>query len=252
MLSGSNSSNYQQGDAIVTPESDDTMCSERVLRLPNTVFCYAPQEDYPLPDFAVKMAARPLTFGSFNNITKLTPHTLDLWARIVKSVPGSKLLLKAPSFGDEGAVNLYRDRLIGLGVDASQLEFRGPNALPDMMAEYADIDIALDAVPYNGGTTSLQAMWMGVPIVVMRGHHFVSRMGASFMHAAGLDGWIANDDDNYVEIAVRMASDTKSLLALKSGMRQRLQGLPAWDIVAHTRAFEDALVCASEGLTCIN
>jgi protein O-GlcNAc transferase len=229
------------GDAVVTPEADDALCSERVLRLPGTVFCYAPEENYPFPKFTPEHAKRPLTFASFNNVPKLTPHTLQLWARVLEAVPDSRLLLKAPSFTDQGAIQAFSQRLTALGVDLGRVEFRGPVGLSDMMAEYADVDIALDPVPYNGGTTSLQAMWMGVPVLCKRGGHFVARMGASFMTAAGLPEWVAVDDEAYVAIAQRMAADRKALLALKKGLRQRLQALPAWDVVRHTRAFEAAI-----------
>lgn len=235
---------YMLGDAVVTPEADDALCSEQVLRLPGTVFCYAPEENYPSPKFGPEMAKRPLTFGSFNNVPKLTPHTLQLWARVLEAVPDSRLLLKAPSFTDAGAIDAFSQRLTVLGVDLSRVEFRGPVGLTDMMAEYADVDIALDPVPYNGGTTSLQAMWMGVPVLCKRGGHFVSRMGASFMTAADLPEWVAKDDDAYVAIAKRMAADRKALLALKKGLRKRLQALPAWDVVVHTRAFEAAIAQA--------
>ena len=233
------------GDAVVTPPQDDALCSERVARLPGSVFCYAPEEDYPLPTFGADMAKRPLTFGSFNNAPKLTPRTLALWARVLQAVPDSRLLLKAPSFGDAGAVAFFRERLVTLGVDADRLEFRGPVGLPVMMAEYADVDIALDPVPYNGGTTSLQALWMGVPVLTLHGQHFVSRMGASFMQAAGLPEWVAHDEDAYVAIAQRMASDRKALLKLKKGLRQRLQSRPAWDVKRHTRDFETAILDAA-------
>ena len=233
------------GDAVVTPEADDTLCSEKVYRLPGTVFCYAPEEHYPYPAFKAGDAQRPLVFGSFNNVPKLTPRTLQLWARVLAAVPASRLVLKAPSFGDEAAKAAFTERLTALGVDLARVEFRGPVGLTDMMAEYADIDIALDPVPYNGGTTSLQAMWMGVPVLTRMGGHFVSRMGASFMTAAGLSEWVARDDDDYVAIARRMAEDRKALLKLKKGLRERLQGLPAWDTVRHTRAFETALLQAA-------
>jgi len=234
------------GDAVVTPEADDHLCSEQVYRLPGTVFCYAPEEHYPYPAFKAGDAQRPLVFGSFNNVPKLTPRTLQLWARVLAAVPGSRLVLKAPSFGDEAAKAVFTERLTALGVDPARVEFRGPVGLTDMMAEYADIDIALDPVPYNGGTTSLQAMWMGVPVLTRMGGHFVSRMGASFMTAAGLSEWVARDDDDYVAIARRMAEDRKALLKLKKGLRERLQGLPAWDAVRHTRAFEAALLQAAD------
>ncbi len=137
-------------------------------------------------------------------------------------------------------MRVFRDRLSALGVDLERVEFRGPVGLDLMMAEYADIDIALDPTPYNGGTTSLQALWMGVPVLTLHGRHFVSRMGASFMQAAGLPDWVAGTDEDYVAIALRMAADRQGLLELKRGLRRRLQSLPGWDVVAHTRAMEAA------------
>lgn len=231
------------GDEVVTPPADDALCSERVARLPGVVFCFAPEADYPQPDWRdPKFLQRPLTFGSFNNVPKLTPRTLSLWAQVLEAVPDSRLVLKAPSFGDASAVAAFSQRLSALGVALSRLEFRGPVGLDFMMAEYADIDIALDPVPYNGGTTSLQAMWMGVPVVTQRGAHFVSRMGASFMTAAGLAEWVGQDDSSYVAIAASMARDRQALLTLKSGLRDRLKARQAWDPVAHTRHIEQALL----------
>jgi predicted O-linked N-acetylglucosamine transferase (SPINDLY family) len=230
------------GDEVVTPVGSESLCSERIARLPGMVFCFAPEVDYPYPAFPRELTQRPLTFGSFNNVPKLTPRTLALWSQILKAVPDSRLLLKAPSFSDSGAVRLFGERLQKLGVDLARVEFRGPTGLTEMMAEYADIDIALDPVPYNGGTTSLQAMWMGVPVVTQRGHNFVSRMGASFMTAAGLPEWVADDDEGYVRVAVQMAQDRAALLALKRGLRDRLKARRGWDVVAHTRAMETAFV----------
>jgi predicted O-linked N-acetylglucosamine transferase (SPINDLY family) len=178
-------------------------------------------------------------------LPKLTPRTLKLWARVLQAVPDSRLVLKAPSFSDESAKQVVGERLATWGVDLTRVELRGPVGLADMMAEYADIDIALDPMPYNGGTTSLQAMWMGAPVLTQMGAHYVSRMGASFMTAAGLPEWVAKDDDDYVAIAAKMAKDRKGLLKLKQGLRKRLQTQPAWDVVAHTRAFEQALLTSS-------
>jgi protein O-GlcNAc transferase len=228
-------------DPVVAPEGSEDFYSEWVYRLPHTVFCFAPEVDYPYPAYGAEHAARPLTFGSFNNVPKLTQHTLALWARVLQAVPGSRLLLKAPSFKDEGAIKAFKARFAALGIGEDRLAFRGPVGLTDMMAEYADVDIALDPVPYNGGTTTLQAMWMGVPVVVKAGHNFVSRMGASFMTAAGLPDWVAHSDDEYVAIAQRMAADRQALLALKQGFRARQLAAPAWDIAQYTRDFEAAL-----------
>jgi predicted O-linked N-acetylglucosamine transferase (SPINDLY family) len=232
---------YLLGDGVVSPSGSDHLFTEQVLRLPGTVFCFAPEDDYPYPVFDAATAKRPLTFGSFNTLPKLTPHTLSLWARVLKAVPQSRLLIKAPSFTDEAAKRMVGQRLEALGVDLSRVEFRGPVGLTDMMAEYADVDIALDTVPYNGGTTSLQALWMGAPLVTQRGGSYVSRMGASFMRAAALPEWVAKDDAEYVKIAARMAKDRKALLKLKQGLRERQLALPAWNIDTYTRDMEKAL-----------
>ena len=228
-------------DSVVAPTEHESLYSEKVMRLPNTVFCFAPETQYPFPDYQQSHAQRPLTFGSFNNVPKLTPHTLKLWATILEKVPGSKLLLKAPSFKDESAIKIFTQRLLAEGVDPSRLEFRGPVGLTDMMAEYADVDIALDPVPYNGGTTTLQAMWMGVPVVVKAGNNFVSRMGASFMSAADLGDWVAETDADYVQIAKQMAADRQALLNLKKGLRQRLLNSPAWDVDQYAKDFGECL-----------
>ena len=241
-------------DEIVAPKGSEKLFTEKVMRLPNTVFCFAPEIDYPFPDYTKEETKRPITFGSFNNIPKLTPHTIKLWASILREVPDSLLILKAPSFKDEGAITIFTQRFADEGIKADRLEFRGPVGLTDMMAEYADVDIALDPVPYNGGTTSLQAMWMGVPVVVKMGNNFVSRMGASFMSAAGLKSWVAKDDAEYIKIAVRMAKDRQSLLTLKQGLRDRMLKSKAWDIKQYTQDFESALeqmwaqFCASKVL----
>jgi predicted O-linked N-acetylglucosamine transferase (SPINDLY family) len=164
-----------------------------------------------------------------------------LWAAVLKAVPGSRLLLKAPSFKDGGAVTAFRTRFAAHGIAASRLEFRGPVGLTDMMAEYEDVDIALDPVPYNGGTTTLQALWMGVPVVVLAGQHFVSRMGASFMTALNLDDWVARDDEHYVAVAAAMARDREALLDLKRGLRSRQQQAAAWNIDQHARSLQEAI-----------
>ncbi len=228
-------------DAVVAPEGSEALFSEQVIRLPNTVFCYAPEENYPFPKFSDEHAKRPLTFASFNNVSKLTPRSLALWAQVLQAVPNSRLMLKAPSFKDEAAVKVFVQRFKQLGVALDRLEFRGPSSLSDMMAEYADVDIALDPAPYNGGTTSLQAMWMGVPVLTIAGGHFVSRMGASFMQAAGLPEWVAKDDADFVSRAVALSQDRAALLKLKMGMRDRLLALPAWDIDAYAQDLQAAV-----------
>jgi len=125
------------------------------------------------------------------------------------------------------------------GVAADRLEFRGPSNLDEMMAEYADIDIALDCFPYNGGTTSCQALWMGTPVITLAGDSFVQRMGAGLMTAIGRPEWVAQDEEDFVRIAVSLAADRAALLEEKRTLRQRLTASPAGDIDRYTRDLED-------------
>jgi len=229
------------GDPLVTLPEADHLCSEHVMRLPNTVFCFAPEVDYPLPDFVGLARGRPLTFGSFNNIPKLTPRTIRLWADVLKAVPDSQLLLRAPSFKDAAAVARFRRLFSEQGIAPERMTFRGPVALDVMMQAYGEIDIALDPFPYCGGTTTLQALWMGVPVLTMEGGQFVSRMGASFMTAAGLPDWVAKDDTAYVAKAVELGQDRPALLNLKSGLRARLLTRPGWDADRYAADFGAAL-----------
>ncbi|WP_062227775.1 O-linked N-acetylglucosamine transferase, SPINDLY family protein [Aureimonas frigidaquae] len=229
-------------DAVVTPDGAERYYSERVARLPGTVFCFAPEEDYPLPPITQEMAERPLTFGSVNNIAKYSTRTLGLYKRVLDSVEGSRLSLRTASFSDPQATGFFRARLQDLGFDTERVSLQPPLALPQMMRAYRDIDIVLDAHPYNGGTTSLQALWMGVPVITLEGQQFVSRMGTSFLTAAGLADWIAPDDDAYVALAQEKARDRAALVTLRRELRQRLLARDAWNPVIHTRNFEKALI----------
>ena len=229
------------GDPVVTPFEADGLCSEKVMRLPDTVFCFAPEADHPLPDFTAAARGRPFTFGSFNNIPKLTPRTVALWSAALAAVPDARLLLRAPSFKDAAAIARFRRLFAEAGIDPDRLIFRGPVGLDAMMKAYAEIDVALDPVPYNGGTTTLQALWMGVPVITLKGEHFVSRMGASFLSAAGLADWVADTEAAFVARARAAAADRQTLIALKQGLRSRLLSRPAWNPDRFATSFQDAL-----------
>ena len=216
-------------DSVVAPEANADQFSEQLMHLPHSVFCFAPEADHPMPDLGEDVLNRPLTFGSFNNIPKLTPDTVALWARVMEAIAGSRLVLKAPSFQDATVVARYSAMFADQGITADRISFRGPCRLDEMMQEYADIDIGLDPIHYGGGTTTLQAMWMGVPVLTLEGDKFASRMGSSFMQAAGMDQFVARNADDFVRKAQAAAGDRTVLLALKRGLREHLIKRPAWD-----------------------
>lgn len=227
------------GDLVVSPENHQSLFSERLLNLPSTVFCWSPVDDYPLP--VARAKSLPPVFGSFNNVMKLTPKTIALWSRILLAVPESALLLKAPSLADRAVcqrlVSLFADH----GVHQERIEFRGPSELSAMMQEYGDVDIALDPPIYNGGTTSLQALWMGVPIITLEGQNFASRMGASFLTALGRPEWLAKDDDQYVSIATNLVSNLQNIRDGRSKLRGQMTKSPLCNIKKYAKNYEDLL-----------
>jgi predicted O-linked N-acetylglucosamine transferase (SPINDLY family) len=161
-----------------------------------------------------------------------------LWAKVVASVPDARLLLHIK---ESRARSGLLEFLATHGLPPERVTLIGYQDGPSYMATYGQIDIALDPSPFAGGTTTFDALWMGVPVVVKAGGNLVSRMGASFMSAAGLNDWVAETDADYVRIAASMARDRQALLTLKRGLRERLQAAPAWDIDQYTRDFENAL-----------
>jgi protein O-GlcNAc transferase len=231
---------YLIGDQIVSPVSDDYLFSEKVMRISNaSVFCWAPVDYYPVPKN--RPDSGPVVFGSFNNAMKLSSGTLKLWAEILKAVPESKILLKAPSFRDAGVCARFLDAFTAHGVSAEHVEFRGPSELTQMMHEYGDIDIALDPLTYNGGTTSLQALWMGVPLITMRGSSFQSRMGASFLTMLEKTEWIASDEATYIDIANRMANSISEVRGARQQNRKAMADSALCDIGAFANEFEGLL-----------
>ncbi|MEO5353376.1 MAG: TIGR03032 family protein [Magnetococcus sp. XQGC-1] len=227
------------GDPVVSPLSQAHLFSEGLAQLPHSVFCWAPVDEYSLPP--PRPATAPVVFGSFNNVMKLSPTTIQLWGRVLRAVPGSLLLLKAPALRDATVQARFTRLFAEQGIDAGRLILRGPSGLAEMMQEYGEMDIALDPTPYNGGTTTLQALWMGVPVVTLAGGNFVSRMGASFLHALGAAEWVAEDAEGYLRVAVALARDLPALRGGRAGLRARMSASPLCDIKGYVQDFENLL-----------
>ena len=227
------------GDAVVSPAEHSALFSEGIAQLPGSVFCWAPVDHYPLP--VARAADAPLVLGSFNNAMKLNDRTVALWARLLHALPQAQLLLKAPSLKDESVCARYTALFAAHGIAPERLHMRGPSGLADMMQEYGDIDIALDPTPYNGGTTTLQALWMGVPVVALMGDNFVARMGASFLTTLGQPDWIAHTEDGYVAAAVALAQQTSTLRQGRAALRKRMSATPLCDIDGYVSHFQALL-----------
>lgn len=227
------------GDVTVSPAEHAHLFSEGIAQMPGSVFCWAPVDDYPLPPARTPDA--PLVLGSFNNAMKLSPKTIALWSRVLRALPESQLLLKAPSLRDAAVQARYVALFAEHGIASERLLLRGPSGLAEMMQEYGDMDIALDPTPYNGGTTTLQALWMGVPVVALTGNNFVGRMGASFLRTLGQPHWTAPTADAYVAAAVALAQDVAHLRQGRAVLRAQMSSSPLCDIRSYVLAFESLL-----------
>ncbi|MGO9114370.1 MAG: hypothetical protein ACLP9L_34575 [Thermoguttaceae bacterium] len=163
-----------------------------------------------------------MTFGSFNNPAKITAEVVDAWAAILRSVSRARLLLKYLGMEDEGARRRLEGLFAGRGVPAGRLDFRGWSSFAELLAEYNQVDVALDPFPFSGGATTCNALWMGVPVITHPCETFASRHGLSFLSSLGMPETIAGDRDEYVRLAVELAGDIDRLAALRAGLRSRM------------------------------
>jgi predicted O-linked N-acetylglucosamine transferase (SPINDLY family) len=233
---------YRITDALADPPGATAHWhTEELLRLPEIAWCYEPgdsPEVGPLP----ALQAGHVTFGSLNNPPKVTPEVVAVWARVLRAVPGSRLLLLASAAGQ--ANNQVREAFAANGIAPDRLEFLGRQARDGYLRAYHRIDLALDPFPYNGGVTTCDALWMGVPVVALAGNAYVSRQGVSLLSCVGLGAWVAATPAEYVAQAVRRATDPEALAQVRQGLRQRVRESPVGDGARYTRHLEAALLAA--------
>jgi len=233
---------YVLGDPYAIPVEFDNQFTEAVWRMPESYLCLtvpaSPVELAPLP----ALTSGYVTFGSFNNLTKLSDATVEAWSRILKSVQNSKLLLKTSQLKDSTVCEQARQRFVVCGIEPERLILSGTqSAAGDHLAMYSKVDIALDTFPYPGVTTSVEALWMGVPVLSLLGDRFLSRTAGSIAHNAGLPDWVAVDEDDYVAKAVAYASNLDHLSTLRAGLRQQVLASPLFDATRFARNFEEAI-----------
>jgi protein O-GlcNAc transferase len=228
-------------DRWETPPELSQHYSERLLYLPDGYVCYSP------PPYAPAVAALPaltngyITFGCFNNLAKITPHVIAVWAGILQRVPRSRLVLKTQQLSDTATATAIRQAFAAHGVDANRLELQPGSAHRAFLEQYNQIDLVLDPFPYSGGLTTCEALWMGVPTLTLPGESFASRHSASHMSNAGLPDWVAADVDSYAAIAVTRTQDLGALASLRGGLRARVKTSPLCDAPRFGRGLGAAL-----------
>jgi predicted O-linked N-acetylglucosamine transferase (SPINDLY family) len=238
---GLDSIDYVVTDPVLAPAGEEAWFTEALWRLPDCRWCFTPPDPSPEVTPLPAAAGGTVTFGCFNNMTKINDAVVALWARVLLAVPGTRLLLKSVQFANADECVRMRGRFAACGVGGETLQLEGPSAYTDYLDAYRRVDIALDPFPFTGGTTSVEGLWMGVPVLTLRGDSMVARQGESIAVAAGLTEWIAATTDEYVTKAAAFAGDLRYLAELRRGLRSRLVASPLFDADRFACSLEKAL-----------
>jgi predicted O-linked N-acetylglucosamine transferase (SPINDLY family) len=214
---------YRISDRIADPVGvNEAYYTEKLIRLNNGFVCYQPLES--APDFAPRPSTAGFRFGSFNNLAKISSQTIDAWAAVLHAVVDSTLYLKRRQLRNGNSKDHFIEAFAARGINKERLIFSTSNAkIEQHLDEYNDIDIALDSAPYNGATTTLEALWMGVPVLTLSGNTHAGRVSASILHRLNLGSFVCTDIHTLAERAQQLSKDTQSLHAVKSSLRQNMQ-----------------------------
>ena len=232
---------YLIADPWTLVASEEANFTERIWRMPETRLCFArPDVEIGVEPLPALRAGQP-TFGCFNNLTKMNDQVVALWARVLASVPGSRLFLKAKQLNDVSVRLHTMQRFGNQGISADRLVLEGHEPRRNFLSAYHRVDIALDPFPFSGATTTVESLWMGVPVLTLAGNRMVSRQGVSILMNAGLADWIASDTEDYVARAIAHAADLQRLSRLRSTLRQQVLASPLFDASRFAENFEAAL-----------
>nr|HZY67913.1 glycosyltransferase [Devosia sp.] len=239
---GLTSIDYVLANSWVIPAGEEEQWVEKPWHLPDTYLCFTAPADAPPPTPLPAGQAGQVTFGCFNNFNKLSSATLRTWSRLLERVPGSRVVLRSSGYAEGRNLAALRQSLTAAGIDLTRVRIDGKiGSYAAHLASYGEIDIALDPFPYNGGTTTVEALFMGVPVLVRAGDRYVAHMGESILGNAGLTDWVAADEDDYVERGARLAADLPALTALRASLRERMLASPLFDAPRFARNLEQAL-----------
>jgi predicted O-linked N-acetylglucosamine transferase (SPINDLY family) len=237
---GLRSIDYRITDSIADPRGlTDALYSEQLIRL-HSFLCYQPPDYTPAPGPPPALRNGFVTFGSFNNFMKLSPGTIAAWAEILNAVPGSCLMLKHRGSHDRAARDAFPAFFESHGIARERIVITLQMPAHNLHLEsYNEIDIALDPWPYNGTTTSCEALAMGVPFVTLAGRSHVARVGVSLLTQVGLADWIAASAEEYVRLAIRKAAGLDALAEIRRRLPARLAASPLGDVGQFVDALEE-------------
>lgn len=229
---------YVLADEVGVPEQDATQFTETVCYLPETRLCFTPPEMAPGVESSPVLKNKYITFGCYQNISKVNDHVLESWSSILSALPKAKLRWQCAQFVDVEARKLILSRLRQYGIPETRVRLLKGEGRQDYLDSYRNVDIVLDTFPFPGGTTTCEALWMGVPTLTLAGHSFLSRQGASILTAAGLSNWVASSSAEYQQKAAAFANDPAALSDLRAKMRPVIEKTPLFDGARFARNFE--------------
>lgn len=235
---------YLLADPYSVPETDRQLFTETVWHLPDTRLCFTPpSEASELPVSALPaLREGHVCFGSFQNASKLNDAVLAAWSRILRALPQARLRVQNKQMGDAEVRDSFLARCAQAGIDPARVNAVRPGTRTDYLAAHAAVDMVLDTFPYPGGTTTCEALWMGVPTLTLAGTTMLGRQGAAMMRCVGLGDWVAADIDDYVAKAVSFAGRLDELARLRAGLRAQAARSPLFDAPRFARNFEEALL----------
>ena len=228
---------YLLADSVLVPECERALLSERVVKLPNFLGYWTP-EPLPVPGPLPALSQGHITFGSFNRLEKITDLTIRSWASILRQLPEARLVLKDRSLTDAGQRTRLEGAFVTEGISAGRLKLLADSDRASHFAAYQKIDIALDPFPHGGGMTTLDALWMGIPVLTWAGQTISSRLAAASLSALGLTDFIANAPNSYVDLAVAKATNLEALCQLRTNLRTQIAASEFGDCVRYSRAVE--------------
>jgi predicted O-linked N-acetylglucosamine transferase (SPINDLY family) len=231
---------YRITDAHCDPAAmTESLHTEELVRLPDCFICYQPPQNSPNVSPVPSAATGRITFGSFNAMPKISERVIELWARILRQIPHSRLVLKNRSLHDPDNQRSLREMFACRGIAEDRLVLLSTVAsLSAHLERYSEIDVALDPFPYHGTTTTCEALWMGVPVVTLAGNTHRSRVGVSLLSNVGLQDLIANTPQQYEQLAIELARDIPRLTRIRSELRARMRGSPLTDSERFIRNLE--------------
>ncbi|MBU0593641.1 MAG: tetratricopeptide repeat protein [Gammaproteobacteria bacterium] len=234
---------YLLADPVSAPEAHLTHFSEKIWHLPDSRLCFTPptKVDELVPAPLPARLNGHVTFGSFQNLAKINDNVLTVWGRIFHALPQARLRVQNKQMGNETERAHLQQRLQKAGIGADRVTMHGPLERQAYLAAHAEVDIILDTFPYPGGTTTCEALWMGVPTLTLAGDRLLARQGASLLGCTGLEDWIAGDEEDYIARALAHASNIGKLAQLRSALRRKVLDSPLFDAPRFALQLEDAL-----------